>query len=87
VQHEATDEQRQQHAWCLQLRQGAGAQAFAFYLSHLRQKQTIAHRNVCATSCDSREFEAGRLSAFTDAVEFVEKKYVELAKLVEVVPE
>lgn len=80
---EPSERQRVEHGWLLQLKT---SQAFAFYLSELEKRMRVAMREVCAEIPQgSREFHAGRLSALSDAHTLVDKKYAELAKIVEVV--
>lgn len=72
--------QRQQHGWALQL---GGSQAFRFYLAQLAEKRNVAHREVCAAASPNREYEAGRLSAFTEAMELNDRIYKSLKPIVE----
>lgn len=81
-QREATNQERVEHGWCLQLRQ---SQAFAYFLEGVQKRLSIAQREVCATHSPNRDFEAGRLSAFVEASQLIERRYLELRKVVEVV--
>jgi hypothetical protein len=79
------DLQRTEHGWCVQL---IGSQAFRFYLAELASKHAREHQEVCAEQPrGSREFHAGRLSALTEAMQLIDKRYAALKPLVEVVPE
>lgn len=76
-------EQVAQHAFCLQLRDSA---AFQWYIAELSKDAGLAHREVCAeVPRGSREFHAGRLSAFSEAIQFVDTKYNALKQKVEVI--
>ena len=82
MQREATERERAEHGWCNQLR---NAQSFRFYIDEMQRRHGVAHRNVCAATAPSREYEAGRLSAFAEAMAFVDNKYDSLRTIVEVV--
>lgn len=79
---EATQQQRVEHAWCMQLR---GSQAFNFFLSELQKEWVIAHRELTAEVTDNREYQAGRLNSLDKALQLIEKKYQKLKPIVEVV--
>lgn len=80
-----SDQERTQHAWCLQL---LHSQAFGFYQNELGKLAKVAHREVCAESPQgSREFHAGRLSALTNALTLIDNRYATLKDKVEVLPQ
>jgi len=82
VKREASERDRVEHGWCLQLK---GSQAFAYYTKQLQDRMEHAHREVCAENSPSREYHAGRLAAYGDALTLLDKRYTELARIVEVV--
>lgn len=79
----ADDRIRTEHGWCLQLKT---SQAFRYFLDELEKRYRIAMRETCAAEPTAeRAYHAGQLAAFTEASTLIEKKYKELAQLVEVI--
>lgn len=78
-----TQQQRVEHGHCNTLKHSP---AFAFYLAELERRAGVAQRDVCAANPDgSRDYHAGRLAGLVEAAQYIEKKYRELAPIVEVV--
>ena len=75
-------QQRREHAHCVTLQRSP---AFQWYLAQLGERIKVAQRDVCAEDNPNRNFVAGRLGAFVEATQYVDRRYEALAPLVEVV--
>lgn len=79
----ATREQRAEHGHLNALRRSP---SFQYFLRELERRQRSAQKNVCAEDpVGSRDYHAGRLAGLMESAAFVEKRYKELAPIVEVV--
>lgn len=81
---EATEEQRREHAHCNALLHST---SFTWYTAWMNSRAAVAQREVAAELSPSRDYHAGRLSAFLEAANFAPSRYQSLKPIVEVLPE